>query len=51
MIVLFLFPVAVVIVPALYMLLASFLLEPIYRRYMSEEDLRTENERNMKYYN
>ncbi len=39
------------ILPALYMLLATFLIEPVYRRYMSDEDLQAENERNMVYYN
>ncbi len=48
---LYFFPIAIILVPALYMLLATFILEPIYRRYMSDEDLQAENERNMRYYN
>lgn len=44
------FPV-VFLVPALYMLVASFLLEKVFKRYMSEEDLAAEEERNRVYYN
>ena len=50
-IVFYLLPVTIFILPAGYMLVATFLLEPIYRRYMSDEDLEAENERNMVYYN
>ena len=44
------FPV-VFLVPALYMLVASFLLEKVFKRYMSEDDLAAEEERNRVYYN
>ena len=46
-----LYPPTVFLLPALYMVIATFLLEPVYRRYMSDEDLQAENERNMVYYN
>ena len=41
----------VIIAPVLYMLAATFLLEPIYMRYMSDEDYLAEQERNQVYYN
>ena len=44
------FWVAMLIVPALYMVMASFILEPMFRRYMSEEDAKAEDERNDIYY-
>lgn len=50
-ILLLMWPVAIFFLPALYMLVATFILEPMYRRYMSEEDLAAENERNMEYFN
>ena len=45
------FPFLIFVMPAFYMLVATFILEPIYRRYMSDEDLQAEEERNMVYYN
>lgn len=40
-----------IIAPVLYMFVATFLLEPIYMRYMSDEDYEAEQERNRVYYN
>ena len=33
------------------MLLANFILEKIFQKYMSPEDLEAENERNQEFYN
>lgn len=44
-------PVLVCILPALVMLLMTVILESIFKRYMSEEDLAAEEERNRVYYN
>ena len=44
------FWVTIFIIPALYMVTASFVLEPMFRRYMSEEDAKAEDERNDIYY-
>ena len=41
----------VIIAPVLYMLAATFFLEPIYLRYMSDEDYLAEQERNQVYRN
>lgn len=43
--------VLILILPAIYGVLASSLLEPVFRKYMSEEDLEAEDERNRDYYN
>lgn len=40
------FPPMLLLAPASYMLLASYVLEKIFRRYMSQEDLEKERERN-----
>jgi uncharacterized membrane protein YesL len=42
---------AIFLVPAFYMLVAGFLLENVFKRYMSDEDLAAEEERNRVYYN
>ena len=42
---------AVFIIPCVYMLLANFILEKIFQKYMSPEDLEAEKERNMEYFN
>lgn len=44
-------PVAIFVLPAAYMLLANLVLESIFRRYMSPEDLEAEEDRNRDYYN
>lgn len=41
----------VLVAPVLYMLAATYFLEPIYLRYMSDEDYEAEQERNQVYYN
>lgn len=46
-----LFPVAAVITPAIYMILLNLMIEKIFRKYMSEEDLAAEEERNRDFYN
>lgn len=43
------FPIAILFAPTVYMILASNILEKIFRRYMSEEDKATEDERNRTY--
>ena len=43
-------PVLIVIIPSVYMLVASFILESIFEKYMSAEDLEAEKERNQIYY-
>lgn len=40
------FPPVILLAPSAYMLLASYALEKIFRKYMSEEDLAAEQERN-----
>lgn len=47
----YLFPVIAVISPALITLVLNFILESVFTRYMSEEDLEAENERNQEFYN
>lgn len=42
----YLTPYLLLILPALYMLCINFLMEKIFRKYMSEEDLAAEDERN-----
>lgn len=48
---LFMWPILLFVLPTLYMVVASFILEPMYEKYMSEEDLEAEEERNRAYYN
>lgn len=43
-------PIVVVIVPTLSMFLISIILESIFKKYMSEEDLEAEEEKNQAYY-
>ena len=43
-------PILMFILPVAYNFMATLLLEPIYRKYMSEEDLEAEDERNMVYH-
>lgn len=42
---------SIMFLPAVYMLLANLVLEKIFRKYMSEEDIEAEEERNREYYN
>ena len=42
-------PILIIILPALFMAAASFILESIYEHYMSPEDLALEKERNGEY--
>lgn len=46
-----LLPPLMMFVPAIYMLAANFILEKVFRKYMSEEDLAAEEERNREFYN
>lgn len=39
------------IVPSVYMLIANVVLEKVFRKYMSEEDIAAEEERNREFYN
>lgn len=43
------FPPAILVAPAAYMLLSSYILEQIFGKYMSPEDVKTEQERNWRY--
>lgn len=45
----FVWPIVIIIVPTLYTLAANFILETIFRRYMSDEDFEAEEERNRIY--
>lgn len=45
-----LLPVLIIMLPAVYMLLCNLILEKIFRKYMSEESLLAEEERNREYY-
>lgn len=49
--VLFIIPISIIIVPALYVWLLSLILERIFRKYMSEEDRASEEEMNREYKN
>ena len=51
LIITYIFPPAVLIMPAVYMLLANFILEKIFLKYMSPEDIEAEKERNEEYFN
>ena len=44
-------PPVLVIVPSVYMLIANFILEKVFLKYMSKEDIATEEERNREFYN
>lgn len=46
----FVFPVISMFVPVIYTVIANRILEKIFRKYMSPEDLRAEEERNQEYY-
>lgn len=48
---LYLFPPAVLFMPALYQLLKNMMLEHVFQKYMSAEDLEAERERNRNFYN
>ena len=41
-----LYPLGLLFVPAVYMLSINFILERIFKKYMSPEDLKEEDERN-----
>ena len=43
------FAPAILVAPAAYMLLSSYIVEKIFRKYMSQEDLEAEAERNRQY--
>lgn len=45
------FPPLVIIMPSVYMVLANLIIERVFRKYMSEEDLAAEDERNRDYLN
>lgn len=47
----YLFMPAIFIIPAGYMLLDNFILEKIFLKYMSPEDIEAEKERNAEYFN
>lgn len=46
-----LLPISIVLLAGAYMLLNSLIMERIFRKHMSSEDLELEDERNRKYYN
>lgn len=45
------FPFMIIFIPAAFMWVWSLILEKIFRRYMSEEDLKEEEERNRDFFN
>lgn len=45
------FPPVILILPSIFMLIVNFILEKIFRKYMSEEDIAAEEERNRDFYN
>lgn len=47
----YVFPPALLLIPAVYMLLANYILEKIFLKYMSPEDIEAEKERNQEYFN
>lgn len=47
----YLFPVILVVIPAVFMLLINLLMEKVFRKYMSDEDLAAEEERDREAYN
>ena len=49
--IIYLLPFLIIILPALYVLLMNVILEKIFRKYMSEEDIVAEEERNRDFYN
>lgn len=46
-----LIPPTLMIVPVVYMLIANYILEKVFLKYMSEEDIAAEQERNREFYN
>lgn len=49
--IIYVFPPATLIVPAVYMLLANLVLEKVFVKYMTPEDIEAEKERNEQYFN
>lgn len=47
----YIFPFAIIFVPSLYMVIKNRVMENIFRKYMSEEDIAAEEERNREYFN
>ena len=48
---LWMLPWLMILLPAVYILVANFILERIFRKYMSAEDLEAEQERNQEFFN
>lgn len=44
-------PPIILVLPAVYILLSNLILEKIFRKYMSEEDIAAEQERNQEFFN
>lgn len=44
-------PPIVILLPSAYMLIANLILEKVFRKYMSEEDIAAEQERNQEFFN
>lgn len=44
-------PALFIVVPVVYMIMANVVLERIFKKYMSEEDIAAEQERNQEFYN
>lgn len=47
----YLLPILIIVLPTIYMLLENFILEKTFRKYMSEEDIAAEDERNSEFFN
>ena len=45
------FPPVIFVVPVFYMVFANLILERVFKKYMSQEDLEAEEERNREYFN
>ena len=50
-VVLLMWPILILVIPALHAVLQTLIFEPLFRKYMSDEDLEAEDERNCDYYN
>ena len=50
-VVLLMWPILILVIPALHAVHQTLIFEPLFRKYMSDEDLEAEDERNCDYYN
>lgn len=50
-VVVFVWPIAIILAPSCFALIQNFILEKIFRKYMTPEDIEAEDERNREYMN